>query len=52
MNKKIKILIPIFFGFYVMGFVDFTGIAISYIKAEFAGQMPDHFFGFLATAVF
>lgn len=42
---------PIFLGFYVMGFVDFAGIATSYVRAEFAGQMPDEFFGFLPSAV-
>ena len=31
-------LAPIFLGFYVMGFVDFAGIATSYVRAEFAGR--------------
>ena len=50
-SKTVKLLLPLFLGFYVMGFVDFAGIATSYVKAEFSGALPDEFFGFLPSAV-
>lgn len=50
-SKTAKLLLPLFLGFYVMGFVDFAGIATSYVKAEFSGALPDEFFGFLPSAV-
>lgn len=34
-NKGMKVLLPILFGFFVMGFVDVVGIASNYVKADF-----------------
>ena len=45
-SKTAKLLLPLFLGFYVMGFVDFAGIATSYVKAEFSGALPDEFLVF------
>ena len=39
------------FGFFVMGFVDIVGISTSYVKADFASQLPEHWFGFLPSVV-
>ena len=37
MNKvKLGTLLPVLFSFYVMGFVDLTGVSVSYIKQDFA----------------
>ena len=37
MNKiKLGALLPVLFSFYVMGFVDLTGVSVSYIKQDFA----------------
>ena len=32
-------LLPILFGFFVMGFVDVVGIATNYVKNDFAGAV-------------
>ena len=51
-NKSIlTALVPIMFGFFVMGFVDIVGISTSYVKADFGGQLPEHWFGFLPSVV-
>ena len=51
-NKNIlPALVPIMFGFFVMGFVDIVGISTSYVKADFAPQLPEHWFGFLPSVV-
>ena len=51
-NKNIlPALVPIMFGFFVMGFVDIVGISTSYVKADFASQLPEHWFGFLPSVV-
>ncbi len=38
MNKTIKIpqLLPVLFGFFIMGFVDVVNISTSYVKADFS----------------
>ena len=37
MNKiKLSTLLPVLFSFYVMGFVDLTGVSVSYVKKDFA----------------
>ena len=35
-NSKLAVL-PVMFGFFIMGFVDIVGIATNYVKADFAG---------------
>ncbi|HBX44985.1 MAG TPA: MFS transporter [Porphyromonadaceae bacterium] len=53
MNKKsllIKIL-PVLFGFFIMGFVDIIGIAINYIKVDFV-ELSDSVVNMLATSCF
>lgn len=35
-NVNITTLLPILFCFYVMGFVDLTGVSVSYVKNDFA----------------
>lgn len=36
-NTKIAVL-PVMFGFFIMGFVDIVGVATNYVKADFAGM--------------
>ncbi len=38
MNKQIKLsqLLPVLFGFFIMGFVDVVNISTSYVKADFS----------------
>lgn len=36
-NSKFAVL-PVMFGFFIMGFVDIVGVATSYVKADFAGM--------------
>lgn len=43
-------LLPIFFGFFVMGFVDVVGIATSYVKDDFG--LSERVSGFLPSMVF
>ncbi len=40
MDKRTSInkLLPVMFGFFIMGFVDIIGVATSYIKNDFAGM--------------
>jgi FHS family L-fucose permease-like MFS transporter len=35
-NSSLKKSIPVFFGFFIMGFVDLVGIATNYVKQDFA----------------
>lgn len=49
-SKTIVILLPIFFAFFVMGFVDVVGIATSYVKADFG--LSERVSGFLPSMVF
>lgn len=37
LNSKLAVL-PVMFGFFIMGFVDIVGIATNYVKADFAGM--------------
>jgi fucose permease len=34
-KKSIKVLLPVFLSFYVMGFVDLVGVATGYVKQDF-----------------
>jgi fucose permease len=45
-----KIILPILFGFFVMGFVDVVGIATNYVKADF--QLSDTLANLLPMMVF
>lgn len=49
-SKAIVILLPIFFAFFVMGFVDVVGIATEYVKADFG--LSERLSGFLPSMVF
>ncbi|MDR1200623.1 MAG: MFS transporter [Tannerellaceae bacterium] len=45
-----KVILPILFGFFVMGFVDVVGIATNYVKADF--QLSDTLANLLPMMVF
>ena len=49
-NALILSLLPIFFGFFVMGFVDVVGISTNYVKDEFG--LSEAMSGFLPSVVF
>lgn len=52
-NKRLTLtLMPMLLAYFVMGFMDVAGISASYVRADFAGRMPDEFFGFLPSVVF
>lgn len=43
-STSIKALLPVLFGFFIMGFCDVVGIATSYVKADFGFKvklLPD-----------
>ena len=50
MKSSISRLFPVFFGFFIMGFVDVVGIATNYIKKDFA--LSDTVANFLPMMVF
>lgn len=50
MKNSISRLLPVFFGFFIMGFVDAVGIATNYIKKDFA--LTDTVANFLPMMVF
>ncbi|MFR9621006.1 MAG: MFS transporter [Rikenellaceae bacterium] len=45
-----KKILPVLFGFFVMGFCDVVGIATSYVKADFG--LSESLAGFIPSAVF
>lgn len=49
-NSKFAVL-PVMFGFFIMGFVDIVGVATSYVKADFAG-MDDKVSGLFSLSCF
>ena len=49
-NSKFAVL-PVMFGFFIMGFVDIVGVATSYVKADFAG-MDDKGSGLISLSCF
>ena len=49
-NFKFAVL-PVMFGFFIMGFVDIVGVATSYVKADFAG-MDDKVAGLISLSCF
>ena len=48
-NSSIRIL-PVLFGFFVMGFCDVVGISTSYVKADF--ELSETLAGFIPSMVF
>lgn len=49
-KSSIIVLLPIFFAFFVMGFVDVVGIATSYVQSDF--NLSERMSGFLPSMVF
>jgi MFS transporter, FHS family, L-fucose permease len=49
-KSNFLVLLPIFFGFFVMGFVDVVGISTSYVQAQF--NLSEQVSGFLPSMVF
>lgn len=49
-NSKFAVL-PVMFGYFIMGFVDIVGVATSYVKADFAG-MDDKVSGLISLSCF
>ena len=37
-SKFNQAILPVMFGFFIMGFVDIVGVATNYVKADFAGM--------------
>ena len=50
MNKSIGKVLPVLFGFFVMGFCDVVGISTSYVKADFG--LSETLAGFIPSMVF
>lgn len=44
-------VLPVMFGFFIMGFVDIVGVATSYVKADFTG-MDDKVAGLISLSCF
>ena len=49
-KSNLKALLPVMFGFFIMGFVDIIGVATNHIKADFA--LSDVMANSLSTALF
>lgn len=49
-STNVKALLPVLFGFFIMGFVDVVGISTSYVKQDF--QLSETVAGFLPSMVF
>ncbi len=49
-RTSLKILVPVFFSFYVMGFVDLVGVATGFVKEDF--HLSDTVAQLLPTMVF
>lgn len=49
-RTSIPKILPVLFGFFVMGFCDIVGIAVSYLKQDFG--LSETFAGFIPSAVF
>ena len=50
-NKSMVVLLPVLFGFFIMGFVDFVGTAVNNAKDIFPVEGPKYA-AFLSSAVF
>ena len=46
-----KAILPVMFGFFIMGFVDIVGVATNYVKADFSG-MNDKVAGLISLSCF
>lgn len=46
-----KVILPVMFGFFIMGFVDIVGVATNYVKADFSG-MNDKVAGLISLSCF
>ena len=49
-ESNLKLIIPVMFTFFIMGFVDMVGTATNYVKADF--QLSDTMANFLPSMVF
>jgi len=49
-QNSLKIIVPVFVSFYVMGFVDLVGMATAYVKDDF--QLSDSLAQLLPSMVF
>lgn len=49
-STSIKVLLPVLFGFFIMGFCDVVGISTSYVQADFG--LSETVAGFLPSMVF
>ena len=49
-STSVKALLPVLFGFFIMGFCDVVGIATSYVKVDF--ELSETVAGFLPSMVF
>ena len=47
---KLRNLLPVLFGFFIMGFCDIVGVATSYVKTEFA--LSESLAGLIPSMVF
>ena len=50
-SKFNQAILPVMFGFFIMGFVDIVGVATNYVKADFAG-MDDKVAGLISLSCF
>lgn len=50
-NKGLSVILPIMFGFFVMGFVDIIGMTTAHIKEDFAG-LNDSMVNLLAVSCY
>ena len=49
-NRSVSKLLPVLFGFFVMGFCDVVGISTSYVQKDFA--LNETLAGFIPSMVF
>lgn len=49
-STSVKALLPVLFGFFIMGFCDVVGISTSYVKSDF--ELSETIAGFLPSMVF
>ena len=50
-SKFNQAILPVMFGFFIMGFVDIVGVATNYVKADFTG-MDDKVAGLISLSCF
>jgi MFS transporter, FHS family, L-fucose permease len=50
-SKFNQAILPVMFGFFIMGFVDIVGVATSYVKADFTG-MDDKVAGLISLSCY